>query len=80
MSRVVSRARPIRLAYQAALERIVTLEEVAEATGITPAALCRIERNQTERIDFRTLHKLCMFYKVKPGDLLTIEETEMKQD
>ena len=74
MAKIVSRARQVRLEHQAKLGRLVTLEEVAEATGITPATLSRIERNQTERIDFATLQKLCTFYGVKPGDILGIEE------
>lgn len=73
MERIVSKARQVRLDYQARLGRPVTLEEVAEATGITPAALSRLERGQTERIDFGTLLKLCKFYGVQPGDLLRFE-------
>ncbi len=73
MARVVSKARQLRLEYQVKLGRTVTIEEVAEATGIARAALNRIELNQTERIDFETIQKLCTFYGVPVGDLLTME-------
>ncbi len=74
MARIVSRVRQLRLDHQARLGRTVTIEEVAEATGITRAALSRIERNQTERIDFDTLLKLCSYYGVEPGDILKVEQ------
>ncbi len=70
MAKIVSKARQVRLNYQAKLGRVVTLDEVADATGITRAALSRIERNKTERIDFDTLKKLCAFYGVGVGDIL----------
>jgi DNA-binding Xre family transcriptional regulator len=49
------------------LGRTVTLQEVAEATKITEAALSRVERDQNERIDYRTLVKLCEFYSEALG-------------
>ena len=76
MPRVVSRARQLRLDMAARLGRAVTLEEVAEQTGITVAALSRIENNKNERIDFDTITKLCTFYGVGVGDLLEIEDSE----
>ena len=74
MAKLVSNARQLRLNYQAKIGRSVTVEEVAEATGITRAALSRIERNQTERIDFDTITKLCTFYGVGVGDLLELKD------
>ncbi len=76
MPRVVSKARQLRLQRSANLGRQVTLEEVAEQTGITVAALSRIENNKNERIDFETIQKLCTFYGVPVGDLLMIEEEQ----
>ena len=76
MPRVVSKARQLRLNRAAQLGRPVTLEEVAAQTGITVAALSRIENNKNERIDFDTIMKLCGFYGVGVGELLTIEELE----
>ncbi len=76
MARVVARVRQLRLERAAKLGRPVTIEEVAAATGIARAALNRIELNQTERIDFVTIQKLCSFYGVAVGDVLTLEEQE----
>ena len=76
MAKLVSNARRLRLNYQAKIGRPVTVEEVAEAVGITRAALSRIERNQTERIDFDTVTKLCTFYGVGVGDLLELKEED----
>ena len=78
MVRVVSKARQLRLQYQVKVGRAVTIEEVAEATGIARAALNRIELNQTERIDFDTIRKLCQFYEVPVGELLTMEEEDAR--
>ena len=73
MPRVVSKARQLRRQKAAQLGRPVTLEEVAEHTGITVAALSRIENNKNERIDFDTITKLCMFYGVGVGELLELK-------
>lgn len=70
MARIVSKARQLRLNYQAKRGESVQLKEVAAAIGITEAALSRIERGKTERIDFETLLKLCEFYGVGVGDIL----------
>jgi DNA-binding Xre family transcriptional regulator len=80
MAKIVSRVRQIRLEYQARLGRLVPIEEVAAATGITRSALSRIERNQTERIDFETLLRLCTFYGVGPGDILVVEENDRRDE
>ena len=73
MTKVVSKARQLRLNLSAKLGRSVTMEEVAEATGIARPALNRIELNQTERIDFDTITKLCTFYGVGVGELLELK-------
>ena len=78
MARVVSKARQLRFNLQAKLGQPVTIEDVAEATGIARPALNRIELNQTERIDFATIRKLCEFYGVPVGELLTMEEEDVE--
>ncbi len=80
MVKLVLKARQLRLNYQAKIGRPVTVEEVAEAIGITRAALTRIERNQTERIDFDTVTKLCTFYDVGVGDLLELKDVEQTEN
>ena len=64
----------MRLDYSAKLGRPVSVQEVADAAGIARTALTRIELNQTERIDFDTLLKLCTFYGVSPAEVLAVEE------
>jgi putative transcriptional regulator len=73
MPKIVSKALQARLSYQARVGRKVSLQEVSDATGITKAALSRIERGETERVDFDTLSKLCVFYGVGVGDLLEFD-------
>lgn len=70
MAKIISKARRLRLNYQAEKGVPVQIKDVAAATGITEAALSRIERGKTERIDFDTLMKLCQFYGVGVGDIL----------
>lgn len=65
MSKIVSKARRLRLDYASKIGRPVELREVAGAIGMTDAALSRFERGQTERVDFDTLQKLCGFYTEK---------------
>jgi DNA-binding Xre family transcriptional regulator len=60
--RIVSRARQLRLDYAAYVGRPVELKEVAATVGMTEAALSRLERGKTERIDFDTLEKIITFY------------------
>lgn len=76
MAKVVSKARQLRMNCSAQLGRPVSIEEVATATGIARPTLSRIELNQTERIDFETVKKLCAYYGVGVGDLLTLEEEQ----
>lgn len=70
MAKITSKALQARLNYQARIGRKVSLQDVSDATGITKAALSKIERGDTERIDFETLTKLCTFYGVGVGDIL----------
>ena len=73
MAKIVSKALQARLNYQARIGRKVSLQDVSESTGITKAALSRIERGETERVDFDILSKLCVFYGVGVGDLLELD-------
>jgi putative transcriptional regulator len=73
MPKIISKALQARLNYQARVGRKVSLQDVSDATGITKAALSRIERGETERVDFDTLSKLCAFYGVGVGDILEFD-------
>ena len=74
MSRIVSKARQVRLDYQQRIGRSVSIQEVADAIGITRAALSNIEHGKTKQVEYETLRKLCEFYGVSVGDLLVYED------
>jgi DNA-binding Xre family transcriptional regulator len=73
VAKIITKARKLRLDYQAKLGRPVPMQEVAEATGISQAALSNLELGKTGRIDFDTLQKLCIYYGVGVGDLLELD-------
>ena len=70
MAKIVTKARQLRLRKQLDENRPISVQEVANATGIERAALNRIELGQTTRIDFDTLMRLCKYYGVGVGDIL----------
>ncbi len=74
MGRIVSKARQVRLDYQQRIGRSVSIQEVADAVGITRAALSNIEHGKTKQVEYETLRKLCEFYGVLVGDLLVYED------
>ncbi len=80
IAKVFSKARQVRLNYQQQLGRPVTMQEVADATGIDRTSINLIELGKTERIDFGTLAKLCQFYGVDVGDLLEYSEKDYTPD
>jgi len=74
LGRIVSKARQVRLDYQQRIGRSVSIQEVADAVGITRAALSNIEHGKTKQVEYETLRKLCEFYGVLVGDLLVYED------
>ena len=80
MAKIVSRARQARLNHQQQAGRPVTMQEVADATGIARATINQIELNQTKGIDFDTLLKLCQFYGIQVGELLEVSEKDYTPD
>lgn len=74
MAKIISRARQLRLDYAQKIGRAVTVEEVAEAVGLSRAQLSKIENGQTGRIDFDTLAGLCSFYTEKLGRPVTTSD------
>lgn len=73
MGKIVSKVRQARLDYARRIGRDVSVQEVATAIGITRAALRKIEIDEAF-LSRPVLAKLCEFYGVQPGDLLTYEE------
>lgn len=78
MGKIVTKARQLRLSHQLKVGRDVSVQEVADAVGITRAALSRIERGLTTNIDFATLKKLCEFYGVGVGDILEYDPNDIR--
>jgi putative transcriptional regulator len=74
LGRIVSKARQVRLDYQQRIGRSLSIQEVADAVGITRAALSNIEHGKTKQVEYETLRKLCEFYGVLVGDLLVYED------
>lgn len=73
MGKIIGRFRQARLDYQSKVGRVVTMEEVADAIGISRQSLSDIEtRNALPR--HKTLAALCKLYGVQPGDLLAYED------
>jgi len=55
--------------------RVVTLAEIAKATGIHRATLSKMANHPGANIGSDVIDKLCEYFKCQPGDLLTyIEE------
>ena len=52
----------------------MTQDEVAFATGLTQAAISRLERGVARRIDFGTLERLCEAFGLDPEHLFEWEE------
>jgi len=60
------------------LDRRLTLTELADKIGITPANLSVLKTNKARAIRFSTLEALCQALDCQPGDLLvhTSEEAD----
>lgn len=54
--------------------RRITLTELAERVGITPANLSIIKNGHARAIRFSTLEALCYELHCQPGDLLELQE------
>lgn len=69
MGKLVCHARQIRLNYQQRIGRVVSIQEVADAVGMTRAALSNIESGKSLPSP-DTIVRLCDFYGVTVGELL----------
>lgn len=75
MGRVILRVKQARLDLAQRLGRDVTIKEVAEAIGITGAALRKLE-NDDGFMSRPVLASLCKFYGLQPGDLIKYEKND----
>lgn len=49
--------------------RNISLQEVAEATGISRQALYKWENNRVNRFDVPVINALCQYFGIQPGEL-----------
>jgi DNA-binding Xre family transcriptional regulator len=59
--------------------RNISLQEVAEETGISRQALYKWENNKVNRFDVPVIDALCRYFQVKPGDLFEYVEDPPKK-
>lgn len=57
-------------------ERNITIRELSEAIGITPANLSVLKNNHARAIRFSTLDAICRYLDCQPGELLNMVEDE----
>ena len=57
--------------------RVVSMSEVAAATGIHRATLSKIANQPGTNISTDLVDKLCRYFKCQPGDVLTYIEDEV---
>ena len=56
--------------------RHMSLNDLADAVGITNVNLSKIKNNKVNAIRFSTLAGICQALKCEPGDILKYEEDE----
>jgi putative transcriptional regulator len=52
------------------------VSDAVRATSISQSTLLRLYHDQTTRIDFETIEKLCEFFDCGIEELLTIKQTQ----
>lgn len=50
--------------------------KIAEDTRIPPSVINGLVTNRTQRVDYRTLDRLCAYLGVQPGDLLIYKQVD----
>ena len=55
-------------------KRKMSLNELSEKTGITPANLSILKTNKAKAIRFSTLIEICKALNCQPGDILEYQE------
>ncbi|MFI2717985.1 helix-turn-helix domain-containing protein [Streptomyces collinus] len=61
-------------------KRKMSVGELAERVGITPANLAVLKNGRAKAVRFSTLAALCEVLECQPGDLLRWEETEEAEE
>jgi len=61
-------------------ERRLRVADLVRMTDISKSTLHRIYNDETTRIEFDTLNKLCQVLEVTPGDILKYIPDENEED
>lgn len=61
-----------------AMQPALTMRGLARETGLALSVLWNLASHRSERVDFKTLDKLCSYFKVGVGELL-VWEPEQEQ-
>lgn len=83
MGKVTTRLRGLRLEYRTMRNSPVTIQEVAEATGILRKRLTNLELGQFDRITTDEIERLCTYYTkalerpVSVSDLLEFDPNKL---
>lgn len=54
----------------------ITIRELSDAIGITPANLSVLKNNHARAIRFSTLERICRYLGCQPGELLSLVDDE----
>ena len=60
-------------------EKRLRVADVVRATGMSKTTLHKLYNDDSSRIDFETLDKLCRFLEVQVGDLLEYKHDDLSQ-
>ncbi|MDO5701689.1 MAG: helix-turn-helix transcriptional regulator [Bowdeniella nasicola] len=55
-------------------ERQLSVQDFAEAVGITPANVTKLKNDRAKAVRFSTLEAMCRVLDCQPGDILTRED------
>ena len=61
-------------------KRKISLNELAERVGITPANLSILKTGKAKAVRFSTLEAICRVLDCQPGDILEFDRTESEKD
>lgn len=57
----------------------LTQQQIAVEAGLPPSVVNGLVTNRAGRVDFKTLDKLCRYFKCTPGDLLAYEPEDTEE-
>lgn len=60
-------------------EKRLRVADVVRVTGMSKTTLHKLYNDDSSRIDFETLDKLCRFLEVQVGDLLEYKPDDLSQ-